>query len=107
LADTADGEALRKLIAELPVSISVPNFREAEYIDKQGKPRKMIKFSRLLGELGLDPLHRPRPDTVLRGNPVHPLSPFNSERRIASSRAGLILVRPSTLPAFLARARPA
>jgi hypothetical protein len=40
-------EAMRKLMSEFPVSVSGPNFRLAEYIDKQGKPRRTIEMSEL------------------------------------------------------------
>jgi hypothetical protein len=38
-------QAFLKVMRRLGVSVSALNFKEADYIDKQGKPRKMIEFS--------------------------------------------------------------
>jgi hypothetical protein len=40
-------EALRKLRAELPVSIAAPNFRDCTYIGQNSKVLPMIEFSRM------------------------------------------------------------
>jgi hypothetical protein len=37
-----------KLMKELPVSISAPNFREGQYMDRNGQMRPMIEVSLLL-----------------------------------------------------------
>jgi hypothetical protein len=45
LKEAERSSTCRGVVAELPASISGPNFRVAEYIDNQGKKRPMIEFS--------------------------------------------------------------